>query len=342
MDWLQRIAEIVGREKVAARIVILATDGPTPRAVGSSMYVWPSGKSGRIGRGVVETRVSEVARGLLDRLAAARNPASPQWLRERLRFPAGDVLGESSGGTIDVLVEAFGPAELTALDEARGCGEPLLLGRPLVEGPPAILLGEAAAIDVALWRGAARLLAEQPRRLLALTRTADGGEVVLERLARRQPQFYVYGTGLVARALVKVLAELPFDVIWLDTAPGNFPTEVPAGVAARTCRDLAGSVREAVPDALHAVMTAAHDMDLAVTRNILQAGRARYLGVIGSRLKRERLLARLADEGIPAETLSRIACPIGLPGIRSKAPAVIAVSIAAQALAVVQQDEDGG
>jgi xanthine dehydrogenase accessory factor len=63
--------------------------------------------------------------------------------------------------------------------------------------------------------------------------------------------------------------------------------------------------------------------------------------VIGSRVKRERLLARLALEGMPAEQLAKVVCPIGLPEIRSKQPAVIAVSIAAQALIVLQADQAG-
>ena len=57
-------------------------------------------------------------------------------------------------------------------------------------------------------------------------------------------------------------------------------------------------------------------------------------------MKRKRLLARLGGEGFAPDTLQRLACPIGLPGIKSKTPAVVAVSVAAQALLALQQITD--
>jgi xanthine dehydrogenase accessory factor len=57
-----------------------------------------------------------------------------------------------------------------------------------------------------------------------------------------------------------------------------------------------------------------------------------YLGLIGSATKRARFARRLRDAGIGPSQLERLTCPIGLPGIRSKEPAAIAASVAADLL----------
>jgi xanthine dehydrogenase accessory factor len=46
---------------------------------------------------------------------------------------------------------------------------------------------------------------------------------------------------------------------------------------------------------------------------------------------------RLGDAGHPIDAISRIRCPIGLPEISGKQPAVIAVSVAAWLVQAIQQ-----
>jgi xanthine dehydrogenase accessory factor len=57
-----------------------------------------------------------------------------------------------------------------------------------------------------------------------------------------------------------------------------------------------------------------------------------FLGLIGSRSKRQRFEHRLLARGLPAERVARLVCPIGLPGISGKEPEVIAVAVVAQLL----------
>jgi xanthine dehydrogenase accessory factor len=168
--------------------------------------------------------------------------------------------------------------------------------------------------------------------MLSLEQSSDGDRILVERLAPARLPFHVYGSGLVARALVKGLVDLPFDVRWLDRSPGHFPREVPLGVTHAVYDELAMVARDAPAGSLHAVMTADHDLDLAICKTLLEANEFAYLGVIGSRVKRERLEAKLREEGVEQRALDRMSCPIGISGIRSKNPSVIAISIAADAL----------
>ena len=93
-------------------------------------------------------------------------------------------------------------------------------------------------------------------------------------------------------------------------------------------------IAAAPPDAVFLVMTHSHALDLDLVRAILCRGDFRYCGLIGSRAKRARFTRQLLDRGCNPATVARLTCPIGLPGIPGKEPAVIAAAVAAQILAL--------
>ncbi|MEM7694879.1 MAG: xanthine dehydrogenase accessory protein XdhC [Pseudomonadota bacterium] len=139
---------------------------------------------------------------------------------------------------------------------------------------------------------------------------------------RRETPVFVFGAGHVGLALCEALAPLPFDVTLIDGRPGDGPGQRLAIPEA--------AVAEAPADALFVVMTHSHALDLEIVAAALSR-RARFVGLIGSATKRAIFLRRLKERGVDA---SRLTCPIGLPGISGKAPAVIAASVAAQLLLV--------
>ena len=66
-------------------------------------------------------------------------------------------------------------------------------------------------------------------------------------------------------------------------------------------------------------------------------GDAAFLGLIGSRTKRVRFEHRLAAKGFSARQIAGITSPIGVAGLTSKAPGVVAIAEAAQLLQVAEQ-----
>ena len=272
---------------------------------------------GRIGRPEVVAAILEQARALIAKRQATSGDSGDgtPWLRATVQFRTGPVLGESTGGRIEVLIEAFGSAELDVL--SRLAEMTAIVGRPLVSG-------------AAPSPGADPLAGPQPLALLA------NGTMLVERLADPHPEFHVYGTGALAHALVGVLAPLPFRTIWHDSAPDHFPAMLPDGVEMAHGYDPVAAAASAPAGAFHAVMTSDHQLDLAIVSTLSKRGGFAYLGVIGSRLKAERLRARLREDGLEDTALARISCPIGLRDLQSKNPAVIAVSIAAEALLVLR------
>jgi xanthine dehydrogenase accessory protein XdhC len=165
---------------------------------------------------------------------------------------------------------------------------------------------------------------------LALTRLDAGQRNDLIRRLRadreRLPRVVLFGAGHVGQALARALEPLPFRLWWLDGRPDLAPAEhVPELAAVRT-----------EPQDLVLVMTHSHALDLAIVEARLRAMDFAWLGLIGSATKRRRFEGQLMASGIPAERLARLVCPIGLAAIKGKEPAVIAVSVAAQLLTVME------
>ena len=149
------------------------------------------------------------------------------------------------------------------------------------------------------------------------------------------PQLYLFGAGHVAQAVCRVLSGTPFVVHAIDERDewtGALPAEVrrhavPWDVFAREATWSAERT-------FVAVMTHRHDVDEAIVADVVGNARpARYVGLIGSTTKWRRFRERLEARGTPASALDRVKCPIGLD-VGGKSPAEVAVSVAAELLAV--------
>lgn len=159
--------------------------------------------------------------------------------------------------------------------------------------------------------------------------------VLFEPLIQPQPQIVVFGAGHVGRALVSLLATLPCRITWVDERAEQF-SSVPQGVQTLRLDDPTDAVKSAAPQSYFVVMTHHHPRDLELAEAILKRGDSRYFGLIGSRTKRQRFEYRLAGKGISALALDHMRCPVGLPDVKGKLPAEIAVAIAAEIIAVYQ------
>lgn len=160
--------------------------------------------------------------------------------------------------------------------------------------------------------------------------------ILFEPLMQPQPQIAVFGAGHVGQALVTLLATLPCHVNWIDERPGMFDA-APPGVSCCQTEDPLEQVSAMPPDSYFIVMTHHHPRDLELCEAILRRGDYRYFGVIGSATKRQRFDYRLQGKGFSRDRLATMRCPIGLPDVKGKLPAEIAVAIAAEIITVYQQ-----
>jgi xanthine dehydrogenase accessory factor len=146
----------------------------------------------------------------------------------------------------------------------------------------------------------------------------------------------LFGGGHVGHAIVQALAPLPFAVRWIDSRDDVFPAELPPQVLTEHSDPVQAGVRDVLPGSLVLIMSFSHAEDLDIVAACLQRRRDSkdlpFVGLIGSATKWATFRRRLAERGFDEAELSGIACPIGLPGITGKAPAVIAASVVAQLL----------
>jgi xanthine dehydrogenase accessory factor len=164
-----------------------------------------------------------------------------------------------------------------------------------------------------------------------------GGTVTLLFEPTRPPalDLALFGAGHVARALVAKLADLPCRITWIDPRADEFPAMVPVNVTVRVTESPEGEVEPRRPGTHYLVMSHDHALDLLIVGRVLKRADFAWLGLIGSSSKRARFTARLRRMGFAPETLDRLVCPIGLPGLTGKTPGEIALSVAAQLMATL-------
>ncbi|WP_438854197.1 xanthine dehydrogenase accessory protein XdhC [Agromyces sp. M3QZ16-3] len=183
-----------------------------------------------------------------------------------------------------------------------------------------------------------------------------GGEVtmLLEPLPV-VPAVAIFGLGHVGLELARILARHPLELDLVDSraamlAPdrlGEPGVSGPFADAVATIRIHHLPVPEAaladLPTGAHVlVMTHDHAEDLAICDAALRTPGLASIGLIGSRSKWARFRTQLASADHDEAALARIETPIGIDGIRSKEPAAIAVSVAAELLQRVEQSPAGG
>jgi xanthine dehydrogenase accessory factor len=163
-----------------------------------------------------------------------------------------------------------------------------------------------------------------------------------QRLAPALRPVALFGGGHVGQAIVRACAPLPFQLTWIDSRDGIFPPEVPDNVVCEHSEPVHGAVRALAPASFVLIMSFSHAEDLDVLAACLQRRRERgdlpFLGLIGSRTKWATFRHRLEARGFTADELDAVHCPIGVPGITGKQPAVIAIAAVAQLLQAASRE----
>ena len=286
-------------------ISVVRSTGSTPRAAGALLLAGPDGLLyGTIGGGLLEHRCLE--------LAAVR-PTMPHRETFVLDNRQAGSLGMVCGGTSEVLFTPLDdPAPLEAALDALHAHVPAWLCLPLDGAAPLLSLDTLPA------RPAVATL--QGQEVLAV-RLADAGRI------------FVLGGGHVSLELAALLHRLDFRHIVIDDrpafcSPDRFPYAEHTLVAPfPALGDVLTDILSPTAADAFCIMTRGHEGDTDAVRFALGTP-ASYIGVMGSRRKREAMFARLAEDGF-TDARRRIVTPIGLD-IGAQTPAEIAVSVAAQ------------
>lgn len=150
----------------------------------------------------------------------------------------------------------------------------------------------------------------------------------------------VFGAGHVGAALVPILAQLPCRLQWVDSREGFHQQETPANVSMIISDDPAAEVAAMPVGSDFIIMTHNHQLDFQILQAVLQRGDARYVGLIGSQTKWRRFQMRLQQRGHEADFYRAVRCPVGLSAVPGKRPVEVAVSIAAELIALNHDESE--
>ncbi|MGF6274050.1 xanthine dehydrogenase accessory factor [Massilia sp. UYP11] len=318
-DWLD-----AQQGSAAVLVTVAAVKGSAPREPGAKMLVRAGDFDGTIGGGHLEHRALDIARLMLQ-LGEARRFE---------RFALGPSLGQCCGGVAWLAFERLEVEQMAFLRARRGQDTWRLVA---LDGA-----GEWALRDEAGRHLAGAAHAGMPSSSPALqTRVVQGEGArrwLLDAVLAPRAHLMLFGAGHVGAAIVRALAHLPCRVTWVDERDDLFPDHHPANVTVEATDTPEALVERAAPGTSFLVMTHSHALDLRLCHAILSRAHGDsckdWFGLIGSGTKRSQFEARLRERGVDAARIGDMVCPIGLPGVKGKAPAVIAASVAAQLLSV--------
>jgi xanthine dehydrogenase accessory factor len=310
-----RIHETIERHGIAGLVSVIDSAGSVPRESGARIVIQPGGGFfGSIGGGRLEYEAIAAARAVL---SAGRGQAQ---FRD---WPLGPNLGQCCGGMVRTLTETFDTSDLATVRrfaEAEKSGAFATRSRLGGDGRIARAIAPQAAVG------------EHVETAAAFDKTS-----FTEAFGEATTPVLLFGGGHVGRAVVLALAPLPFTVRWIDSRPDQFPQYVPQNVVA-VCTDAVDrELAEASRDAMVIVMTHSHPLDFDITAKALQREMFEVVGLIGSETKRARFVHWARQAGVTDGQLDHLVCPIGIPQIKGKEPAVIAAALAAQLLIVREQ-----
>jgi xanthine dehydrogenase accessory factor len=339
MLWLTQALDMLSRGGRCVLVTVAQVKGSAPRETGAKMLVWESGTAGSVGGGHLEFRAIAFAHRML-----AESDGRAAIIES---FSLGPELNQCCGGQVSLLFEGLdGSAQLWLREWAKAVGgdEPCAVVVHRHGDATTRMFVRPEELDFLrlpeLLQRPIRAVVAGSRAVHVVSAAADDAYVIQPARERRD-HVLLFGAGHVGKAIVRAFAPLPFRITWTDSRSDAFPQDLPPQVGKIVSASPPGEVPGAPPGTLYLVMTHSHPLDLEICAQVLRREDFGFLGLIGSETKRARFASRLRAIGIPPHMISRLTCPIGIPGIGSKEPAAIAAAVAAQLLIVAERRQAG-
>jgi xanthine dehydrogenase accessory factor len=363
VDIFCKAASALEKGRSIALVTVIATTGSTPGKVGYKMLVFGGGGgiAGTVGGGLLEAKMIEEARSLLDRPSV------------RLRwFDVGETPDDEKGicgGSIEFLIETFDKAalplfrELAATADREDSG--VLVSVISSDGLPRKIhlatadqveafgrMGLAPPFSLSQPSDAVGQAPPYPEIVAAAKEVRAAGiggirvsvgdlETFVEPLAP-PPTVVLFGAGHVSSHIARFARPVHFGVVVCDDRPEYANRERFPDADEIVVADF-GRVFAKVRIDGHSylvIVTRGHQHDEIVLEQAVRT-EARYIGMIGSKRKTLTLLQKLRDKGVPQERLDRVYAPIGV-SIGAITAEEIALSIVCELVKVRRLGDEAG
>ena len=331
-----------GQKVVLASIIKQV--GSSPRAIGTKCIVLEDGSiKGTIGGGLLEYQVMERAKESL-------KEGKSTIIHFKL---TGDEVAKSDmlcGGVVDVYLEPLFPENAVARDIFKRISSFINEGR---KGLLLTLVSDGIKSEDETNRllieedgstmGEIRTVSEEGKQKLAkylkikapkLMEIEKGKESVFVEPVRPYDILYLFGAGHVSTFVASLASMVGFRVIVIDDRK-EFANKERFKEADELIVLPFSDVFKKInisSSSYIAIITRGHIHDLNVLREALKKSDG-YIGMIGSRRKREIIYQALIKEGVSDERLKQVHSPIGMD-IDAETPEEIAVSIVAELIRV--------
>ncbi len=325
-----------GQELAVATII--TDSGSTPRNSGSRMIVFADGRaSGTIGGGAIEGDVIQRALNLLETGGA---DIVPYDLSQDGHAEQMDLI---CGGRIKVLIEhlAVNDENMELFGAAH---EEMRMSRPfqwigrITDDSGQLKVEHALQNSKNEIRGPLHVKYEVQKLLESGRHVSNGLRLIdFERNTyaiesiKPPPRLFLFGAGHVSKEIGALSQRVGFrNIVFDDRVEFANTARFPDADTVRVCPDFAEVFKgfNPLPDDFVVIVTRGHRFDKEVLVQALKT-EAGYIGMIGSRRKKETIYKELIDRGVPSSALEQVHCPIGL-AIDAETPEEIAVSVVAQ------------
>lgn len=297
-------------------LVVAQSSGSSPGRQGYKMAVGSDGElCGSIGGGVMEVNLVEDARRRLSVPAASMGGFREQVHRKGAEHASGMICSGSQTVIFFQLSPDHRGDVATILDSIR--------------------MGEPVRIEISAEKFTSIAERERPGGGFPTDFTLTTASFRYSELISPGNELYIIGGGHCALALSELMSRLDFRIAIFDDRPdlntiakNEYADEIKIVDSYERIGDHIPSGRCAYV----VVMTLGYKTDELVIRSLANK-EFKYFGVLGSKAKMSVMFKSLRDDGFSDDLLSHIRTPIGLP-INSRTPEEIAVSIAAEIIAV--------
>jgi xanthine dehydrogenase accessory factor len=349
-DIYSKIVELLKRNRFSVLATMIRQTGAAPRHAGTKFLIMEDGSfAGTIGGGLLEAQVLEGAKKVLKTHAPLR-------LNFILKGKDVEKTDMICGGDAEIFLEPVSPENPNCLDIFKrvidvnrrgGAGVVATIVNEhqwqsehipkMFMDPEGERIGSLSGIreaEEALRHEIKQVLVKgEPNIIICHDDEGNELEIFVEPLAS-EPILYVFGGGHVSLQIVPLAASVGFKVVVVDDRaefadPDNFPQawkvhEYPfEGVLDKFSVD---------ESSYFVIVTRGHIHDKTVLSQALRTP-AKYIGMIGSRRKRNMIYDALLKEGFTQDDIDRVHAPIGLD-IGAETPEEIAVSIVGELIKV--------
>jgi len=297
LDFYSKVKALLQTDSRGVLMVVVANEGSSPGRKGFKMVVTQNQMHGTIGGGIMEHKMVEYARSLLEK------PTFKPFIKHQIHDKSAptDQSGMICSGRQTIAFYVLNSESLSWID--------------------LILNSENGKISYS-------------ENGIQLNENSLSSEWEFIEPISLLNQVYIIGGGHVGLALSEVLSRLDFELHLLDHRENLNTMEANSFVHSKQIVEFE-TIEQHIPETENTyvvIMSFGYRTDDIIIRRLLDR-KFKFIGMLGSQEKMNTLNKNLLADGFTQEQLDQVHAPIGLD-IKSETAAEIAISVAAQLIQI--------